>query len=86
MGNCRWPLISNCTVSNIAGTGIQVCLANNCQIRDNKIFNNENGIEVICGDPTISTNKIYNNNGSGIITKSINNFYCEPTIDHNFIR
>lgn len=71
MGNSSNPLIECCEIENNKGPGIQVCTANTCQIRKNRIINNTEGIEIISADPTIFKNTISQNNANGVVSRSV---------------
>lgn len=85
MGASQSPIIEFCTIKNNSAPGIQICTGNSCQIRKNTILNNQDGIEVISGDPTIFSNQISRNNHNGIITRAIEDLICQPKVHMNEI-
>jgi F-box protein 11 len=80
MGNSASPLIEFCIIENNKCPGIQVCTGNRCQIRKNTIIGNNEGIEVISGDPQIFKNVIAKNQTTGIVTCAVEDLICQPRI------
>ena len=78
------PMIEKCKIARNEGSGIKIG-DNMAQIKQNDIRNNEDGILVENGDPTIYLNTIYHNFGNGINIKSIDDLRCEGKIQSNDI-
>jgi F-box protein 11 len=85
MGNSLFPHIHQCVIENNDCSGIQICVGNKCNIRNNDISSNQNGIEILSADPYISTNKVCKNYKEGIIVKAYDHLYCFPILYNNEI-
>lgn len=85
LGNSQSPLIQSCVIEKNDCCGIQVCTANQCNIRKNEISNNQIGIEILSSDPYIYNNKISRNYQEGIVTRTIDDLLCKPVQNNNEI-
>lgn len=85
LGNSLSPLIRDCSIENNNCVGIQICISNKSNIKNNNISTNQNGIEVICADPYITENCITKNYKGGIVLKAYDGLMCKAVISTNEI-
>lgn len=73
-------------VDSIEGPAIKIYKANRAKIKGCEITKCQIGIEVICGDPFIILNKIYQNYENGILTIAKGDLRCDALIKFNEIQ
>jgi nitrous oxidase accessory protein NosD len=83
--DCK-PLFLRLKINNIEeGPGIKIYKANRAKIKGCDITKCQTGVEVICGDPYIVLNKIFQNYENGILTISKGDLRCDALIKFNEI-
>lgn len=85
VGENGQPSIEHNKIENNNGSGVKVGIANKAKLIRNEIKLNQNGVEIISGEPYIFNNIIDKNYSDGIISKVHEDLRCDAKIKNNEI-